>query len=884
MLGLASLICTSWACSSPEPDAPQSVLPGTPLQPGDELEYKLFPTTKLLDDEAANAITPPDTNGTIRIPASLASLANLARGNVLLAYQTNRFPQGLLRLVSKVEQEGDTKVVYTVVAPVELAFQKLHVKATRRIDDFAGQSVTWVRPDLKPLASGKAHAKEAVDFYLFNGDNDISTKGDQLHVHGELGGGYEYLFGIDFDWDEITEIPKKIVDCVLDSCNVKDLLPELKAGIKIEADANTNLWIEGAASYNYKKNYTLAKIDPSPKVGVGPLLFDVDLSVIAEISGSASAQFSLATEAEFGTGAELSFSTKTGAKYVEPYETHSFTPPTIEVGLHANARVQVGSKLALLLYGAVGPTASLYAVAEVAADRAKTPCYSATIGAGITLGLELGINFPAIGYIDLASTSKSFDLFKKQVATGGCSAPPHTNTLPPGSGADAEMLLSPQYTPWSKTWDGIANSYAYSLGSLQSTHALRAIDGNAIITGSTLGPISKVDREGTLLWSRKISDAAYPTETGPEKIPLIVTHTAPATDATMIAITQPYGFVKVGQSGGVAWGKRFDLKPGKSIGANGNSTEGHTLTSIIPDGSGGFFLSGTYNAPGEEEQPVLGLILHIDENGEIIWSKTVSAEDGHWLYPVTLDRLENTIVISGMRYNNKPIERSTFVLRLGTDGSLQGSSILACAELDEQMQPTTSTVTHDGNLVFAGFLGPYYRGFLLGMNPDGEVTWGRMPWANSALSYLRINSLTELPTTGFVATANYTDGYGPSSLAVLGLDVLGNIQWLKQFVTPGAESGFSAALPTDQGGIFTAARVAKDTNTSTLWALTPFAKDGDIQFQSNTVNTATPKYANDDCTPQTSKLTVKIADIDVKMAPMQLVVEDVSPTMKTQAP
>jgi hypothetical protein len=894
-LGLVAVTLLGACSSSEAPAGP----PGAPLQPGDELTYELFSTTKLFDDATTNAVTPPDASGAMHIPSGASALAGVARGDVLLAGVSAKFPHGLLRLVTKVDAAGDGVTVQTIPTPIQMAFRKLHVKGKRRLDDLAGAKSPWNKPDLTPKDVGGAHASEVVDFYLFDGDGNPATTDDQVHIRGELGGGYEYLFGIDVDWGEVMDLPKAVSECVINvvtgsGCSVKDLLPEVKAGLSLTAEAKASLLVEGAAFEGYDGKYTLASITTDPPViAMGPLVFVIGLDVVAELSGSASSAFSLSTGAGFQAGAELSFSSKSGVIFKPPSESHSFDPPKVQVGLHAKARVQVGPKLSLLLYDVMGPTASLFAFAELAADREKTPCFSAKIGAGVELGLTLGVRIPGYGPVEFGSASKAFDLFSLEAATGSCSAPAGTNTLPPGSGPDADKLLTPSYAPWSKQWSEVPSGFEFQYGALSGTQLTRAIDGRYFAAGANFGALTKIDETGSVLWARKLTDTTHPTETGPEATSLVVRAVAPALDGTVVGATNPYGLVKIGQSGGVVWGERFELATGRSGGPNGSSTEGHALTGITPDGSGGFFVIGTHNAPdpsgGSADQPVRGVVMHVDGDGGVAWSKAYTRA-GRFLYPVTIDRLGGALVITGLDVDPVKLDRRTFVLRLDETGAVQTANDLGCTEMpNEPMQPTTALVSHAGNLVVGGFVGSYYRGFLVALKPDGTTAWGAMPWTGSGLSYLHLDSLVELPTTGFVAAGSYVDGYENPQVALLGLDATGKIQWLHRYkpvtVDPG-QSEWASLLATDDGGLFTIAHaiVPSASGHGALWAMKPFAKDGSIAFKVGAASVLTPTKADGACTPQLTAVTVTGEALDPKPAPMGLTVEKPSVTGVAQAP
>ena len=174
-----------FGCSSSEPADGGSSEDEGPIK---ELSYELHPFVHQLDDLTLSALAESDEDGTLTFTASPAGLEGLERGSIVIGASTKAAPSGLLRIVRDVEHSSGSTIVHSVGAYPQLAFKKLYVRASAGIASITDPSTNWEFPNLDPLVAGSAKGAEPIDFYLFDGDGDKSTKNDQVHVFGELGG------------------------------------------------------------------------------------------------------------------------------------------------------------------------------------------------------------------------------------------------------------------------------------------------------------------------------------------------------------------------------------------------------------------------------------------------------------------------------------------------------------------------------------------------------------------------------------------------------------------------------------------------------------------------------------------------------------------------
>jgi hypothetical protein len=98
----------------------------------DELTLVPFPTTIELSANDLAAVE-SDVGGVLRFDPAPASLASVGVGSVLVGGIGPATPAGLLRAVLVVEHDGDTLVLKTAHAPIQLAYKKLHLRVARSL-------------------------------------------------------------------------------------------------------------------------------------------------------------------------------------------------------------------------------------------------------------------------------------------------------------------------------------------------------------------------------------------------------------------------------------------------------------------------------------------------------------------------------------------------------------------------------------------------------------------------------------------------------------------------------------------------------------------------------------------------------------------------------
>ncbi len=857
-------VLASSGCHSSAPAAP--ALPG-PLK---SLDYALLATTIQLDQAALDALQSSAADGTLTFASTPSVLQGVQRGAVIVAGASSAAPMGLLRIVASADSSSGQLVMHTIGAPLQLAFQRLHLTASDSIASLASPGSSWNQPDLTPKGTGGASGTQSIDFLLFDGDGDPKTTYDQLRVHGDLGGSVDYDVGIDTDWGQV-EAASAVPGCAEQLLTIgilgKCQLPSIKAHFYVTPSTSADVTFEGAAFASFKKKLTLASTLIAPGViTIGPLAFTVNLDVTATLSGQASASFQVGASASASLETGLDFDSDTGVSFKTPSPSFDFKPLASKVDLEAGAKVQVGPSLAFRLYDAIGPYAGIYAGASVKADLAKNPCFD--LHAGIDADVGFSLTLPTLG--TLFNESKQIGILDKSIATGSCTPPAGSSSLPPGAGPDAQHLASPTFTPWSRTLASPVGEMPTDDAQLAWMDVSRAIDGRWVLAGSGVDALTKLDDTGNLVWSKQYLD---PDTASTAPAPYAMVRSLPTLDAGLFVVGEPYSLFEIGQAGGVVWASRFS-PPGtiSETGPNGRLTDQRTFQSVASDGAGGFWVAGSYEPTDADPSSIW--LLHAGGDGSIQSSKLIGAgASGPFLYPTSLVAQATGVQLAGLAWDKASNGRQGFVASVGADGSVAWAERLpGCAGIGSGgMQISDARVLSSGDLLVAGQIDLGRRGVLAELGPTGAVRWASSPWANDALSNLTFSAVRELPTTGFLAVGNYMNHYDPDRLMLAALDVQGKVLWMKVYDQLSTESGTAAdhKIPslalTDEGGALVVGYTDAPTPSSSrnLWAFEAQAKDGAIAFTPGVATTLDFPQTTLACTMSPAALSLATQDFAV---------------------
>lgn len=806
--------------------------------PSDELSFELFDTTKRLSDaDLAGLVSAPD--GTLTFATAPASLADLAPGNVILAGLSAATPEGLLRYVTGVERDGAKLTIHTQQASLPLAFRRLHVKSQRDVTGFGSRP--WTTNDLSPrtlrptteLLGGNADAELPLDFQLYDADGDPTTTNDQVGIKGSLGGGFHYGISLDVDWGAVTKLPQAVSDCLLGAiklqldCTPAKLLPEVKLAFEADPYMKAHVSLYGAASLAYEKNWNLITIPLSP-IPIGPLVFIPSVDITAKVQGSAGAGFSVGAHGLIELKSSVALSSKTGPD-VTPIAIKNidFAADDTKVILQAQAKVGVGARLNVQLYGVVGPYAQATAFAQVQADAFANPCWSLHVGVDTVLGVRVtSPTLPFIGSVTLLDW-KGLELtpIDKVLTSGTCLPVEKGPPLPPGSGPDAVTYATPSFSPWAHVSspvgdDGVVNSFL--VDGLEWTNLAPTIDARYAAVGSRNESVVKFDDAGNLIWSRRYRpDTLTPFITLRRLVP---TH-----DASMLILAkggtaERMSLLKIGQNGGIWFRKHIELPADAKCDLE--------PFEIVRDAQSGFFVLGT--CPDEQH----AALVHVDENAEFLSVQLFGDVDPatRTIVPSAMTRFGDDVVVMGASSTTAEGTRM-FAIRLsGVDASPKWSNrILGCPTAVD-LHPAEARVNADNQLTIVGTAADHRAGMVMRIKDDGSLSFVNLNYldAKGDLPY-NMHSFAELPTTGILIAGSTHDTTQPTtqptSLVVASLDSIGRTLWTKLYTLPNNRSLNQASLRiTDDGGVVVSG-IAQHTSMpgGSLFTMKAFAKDGDLK-------------------------------------------------------
>jgi hypothetical protein len=828
----------------------------------DEIIADPFPTTKELGSGDLGSLEPDPGDGTLHFTTAPASLADVAVGNILVAGVAPGTPRGLLRAVLAVERDGDSLTLRTGQAPIQLAYRRLHVRFVRSLSVPAPSAAqaTRTRRSHAVAAPLGIDVSQPFDFLLFDGDSNPSTLNDQVSISGTVGGGFDFDLALDVDWGDIVALPDVVTNCLesfadvltggLPDCSIDDLLPEAKASFlvypRVAADAN----VRGAAILEFKKELELAS-EPLPPIVIGPLVFVPVADVTARLSGGASAAFStgLHGSAVFETSVVVS-SKQTGTPQFKPpaLKDSDLGPNDTSVTLHAEAKVGVGTRLNVLLYGVTGPYAEARAYGAIEADALDDPCWMLHAGIEGELGIEVtSPALPLIGKVVLVDWhTPTLNPVDVALANGQCEEPPGSSTLPPGSGPDADHLANPTYTPWARSFTSpVEGALAGSPGNGTVFSELeRTIDGRYVRSGYGVDVLTKFDEDGTLVWARSLDF---------EGAPLLPLRLRSAGDGTMVAvsrtITAPILLTTLAQDGSVVDARAYDV-PLEVCNVD--------VTALASDGGDGWYVTGSCVGAGSS------FLLHA-QGGTATFR----------LLEIPSSRLNVVEQIGGDAFlagrMNDGLD-ALVALRMRPDGSLAYAKRYAGCVSAPDAIPSKAVVGPLGEVTIAGSGGAQHNGLVLRLLPDGSVGFASFPgFGFGAGSVFLLDSIAELPTTGYVAGGSLVKLTGSvpestPSAALVGLDAAGHILWANRYTYGGpgtyAATGHTAVRLADDGGVVTTALVTDpgDPLGGRLWAFKPFAKDGSIPLQSDAATILPLDVTDLACSMTASDLTVGVGE------------------------
>lgn len=892
----AVLLALGIGCAPSGPDSGGGDGNGDTLQPGDVIQAEPFKSTKMLGDTDLGALEPETGDGRLVFPVAPASLANVARGNIIVAGKSASTPHGLLRVVQSVQRDGDALILTTVNAPIQLAFRRVHLnlspRSTGELATIFGASASARRLNTKPgggrevflSALGDQIASETIEqeVVLFDGDGDEETENDRAVLNVKLGGTIDCGLRFDFDWGALEDLPGAVTDCILEAldaligggppdCSIDNLLPEAKATFDVTAHLVASADMEGAAKADFEKEFPIFPPAAIAEIIVGPLVIAPVLEITGRVEGGASARFAVGVEVDgdISTGVDIS-SNNLGQPTIRlPDITRvGFTPHEPTVSLRAHARAGVGASITATLFNVAGPYAEMGIFAALDANSDNTPCWTAHSGIESQIGLRVIPNLPLLGAVTLFDwSSDPFEALNLELASGDCLPDPTASTLPPGAGPDSTRFANPTFTPWSRTVEPPTTNSGRLFPSLDDSYWTElhpTIDSRYVVAGSHADVLFKIDEAGVVTWARQ-----YRTEGQGDPFPAQILRVANTTDAGLMLLTRMagdyrLGLLKVSQTGEPIFHIGFAV-PGECF------AEAQTLSA---DGAGGFFVAGSCVSN------VTGWLMHFDSAGNVVGATSFTDPDGDNFFPTVLVAAGGEAVIAGGTAPGGGLAGPMFAARFDAAGSLRFARWYSANDGFFDVAPSAGIPAANGDVTLAGSVNGHSRGFVARLRQDGSIAWGSFPDLPPSLTRsFALHSIAELPTTGYVVAGSVTDYAataidGATSLIVAGLDAVGGVLWSRQYTLGGAGEYLDSAFPdvrlTDDGGALIAglAQTRRDDFRGQVWAMKVFAKNGFVDLEPTRATSPDPGLHDVTYDLQAQDWNVTLGSVAYQTAPL----------------
>ncbi|MCE9646007.1 MAG: hypothetical protein K8S20_08410 [Chloroflexi bacterium] len=341
---------------------------GTPTPPpaSAPTDYMIPPTTKVMDASLQSSLQSVSEDGvTLTFSASSPLLEDLEAGDVLVSDATQAAPYGLLRKVVSKRTEGGQVIVETADAELIEAVHEGHAATVRdlRPEDIRS---SWFLPGVtfsEPGRAGQSIMDTAVlgpQPLSYSIDTDFGT-GGRVKVVGNA-----------------SLEPKLETDLNI-SCNDKVFgvcaeIPDLNFMTRIGIFENVSLNVKGDVS-SFHKKIEIARHEFSPFtlwIGPVPVVFVPILSIYLQGDGELSSKLDYAIGQKMTLAAGFSYNSDTGFKDLSE-ASFDFLKPNPSFNGQVDLRGVIGGEFKLLLYGAIGPFASLEAGPRFRANPAGMP-------------------------------------------------------------------------------------------------------------------------------------------------------------------------------------------------------------------------------------------------------------------------------------------------------------------------------------------------------------------------------------------------------------------------------------------------------------------------------------------------------------------------------
>lgn len=361
ILGAVLIFFSSVVCNLPngaptaEPAPSETAIPLTPT-PSD---YLIPETTKVIGADIAQALESVSPEGVLVFGSASPELNALEPGDVLVADAIEAAPNGLLRKVKSMRTEGGKVIIETEDAELIEAVHDGRVSFTRDLKPEDVQT-TWTLPGVtfneagpgqsNPHLSSLAPVSSVLrpQTFSYSIDTDFGT-GGKIKAVGNVG------------------LEPKLEADVNISCNDKIFgacaeIPDLNFMTRIALIENASLSFRGNP-VNFNKRIEIARHEFKPLtfwIGPVPVVFKPILSIYLQGDGILSSKIEYGVGQTITLAAGFRYNSDTGFEDLSEASV-DFLKPTPTFNKQVDLRGVVGGEFKMLLYGVIGPFASLEA-------------------------------------------------------------------------------------------------------------------------------------------------------------------------------------------------------------------------------------------------------------------------------------------------------------------------------------------------------------------------------------------------------------------------------------------------------------------------------------------------------------------------------------------
>lgn len=321
--------------------------------------YLIPPTTKVMDADITSALESVSPEGVITFSRSTPALEALTAGDVLVSDAVDAAPYGLLRKVKSIRNEGGKIIVETEDAEL---IEAVHEGQVSFVRDLKPEDVktTWLYPGVT-FNEPENISRTNPGFASLSPDTVLRPNTFSYNINTDFGtGGRIKAVG------NASLEPKLEADVNI-SCNDKKFgvcieIPDLNFMTRIAILENVSLAVKGDST-NFNKRVEIARHEFSPLtfwIGPVPVVFTPILSVYLQGDGLLTSKLEYAIGQKLTLAAGFSYNSDTGFKDLSE-ATLDFIKPAPTFTNRVELRGVIGGEFKLLLYGAIGPYASLEA-------------------------------------------------------------------------------------------------------------------------------------------------------------------------------------------------------------------------------------------------------------------------------------------------------------------------------------------------------------------------------------------------------------------------------------------------------------------------------------------------------------------------------------------